>query len=68
MDESSIVQLTTGELKWLADLDNDDHSGLREAFTNCCLNDGDAETKACIISLCNQLKLPKILESVTTDD
>ncbi|CAH8492325.1 unnamed protein product [Heterobilharzia americana] len=26
MDESSISQLTTGELKWLADLENDDHS------------------------------------------
>ncbi|CAH8509421.1 unnamed protein product [Schistosoma rodhaini] len=67
MDDSNIAPLTTGELQWLANLENDDQFGFREAFTNCCLNDGDSETKACLISVCNQLKLPRILESVTTD-
>ncbi|VDP76422.1 unnamed protein product [Schistosoma curassoni] len=67
MDDSNIAPLTTGELQWLANLESDDQFGFREAFVNCCLNDGDSETKACLISVCNRLKLPKILESVTTD-
>ncbi|VDP40016.1 unnamed protein product [Schistosoma margrebowiei] len=67
MDDSNIAPLTTGELQWLANLESDDQFGFREAFINCCLNDGDSETKACLISVCNRLKLPKILESVTTD-
>nr|AAW27167.1 SJCHGC01947 protein [Schistosoma japonicum] len=68
IDEASITSLVTGELQWLANLEGDDQCGFREAFTNCCLNDGDAETKACFIFVCNQLKLPKILESVPTDN